>query len=152
MAHVVSLMIIQQLHENNTCTGVTNEGVIYIATHGRGIFKETSYADSQDTAACNLPVGIEDPIAVEPSIEMQFYPNPVVNGTGRLNFTLNESAIVMLKVYSISGKLVDVIALGKKTMGKHTVSVPMNGLEAGTYFVQLSSAAATATTKVMVLQ
>ncbi|PCH95231.1 MAG: hypothetical protein COB85_04765, partial [Bacteroidetes bacterium] len=151
MARVPSFMLIQQLHKNDKCTGVINEGVIYVATHGRGIFKETMYADSQATEACELPVGIEDE-PILPTIEMEFYPNPVVNGMGNLSFTMTVSEVVLLKIYNISGKLVDVVALGKKSAGVHTVAVSMNELGAGTYFVQLSSSSASATTKVVVVE
>ena len=151
MSRVPSFMLIQQLHENDNCTGVTNSGVIYVGTHGRGIFKETMYANAQATEVCKLPVGIEDPV-VKPAIEMAFYPNPVVNGNGNLNFTMQVSEIVMLKIYDISGKLVDAVALGRMAAGEHTVTVPMNELGAGTYFVQLTSAGASATTKVMVVE
>ncbi|HHZ65835.1 MAG TPA: T9SS type A sorting domain-containing protein [Flavobacteriales bacterium] len=152
MARVPSFMLIQQLHKNDNCTGVTNEGVIYVATHGRGFFKETMYADSQATDVCTLPVGIEDPIADAPAIEMEFYPNPVINGSGNLSFTMKTSEVVILKIYNISGKLVDAVALGKKVAGDHTVNVSMNELGAGTYFVQLSSSAGSATTKVMLVE
>ena len=152
MARVPSFMLIQQLHKNDNCTGVTNEGVIYVATHGRGFFKETMYADSQATDVCTLPVGIEDPIADAPAIEMEFYPNPVINGSGNLSFTMKTTEVVILKIYNISGKLVDAVALGKKVAGDHTVNVSMNELGAGTYFVQLSSSAGSATTKVMLVE
>jgi len=137
--NVPSYMIIQQTNPNNKCSGVTNEGYIYVCTHGRGIFRTRDYAAIQDTTECNLPVGIEENYYGDIAGSMQFYPNPVVNGSSNVSFELVKPAEIVIKIYDLHGKVVQMVEVGKRAAGNHIVQVNTNHLQSGTYFVSLNT-------------
>ena len=83
---------------------------------------------------------------------MKFFPNPVMGGKGNLEFVLNSPAKVTLRVYELSGKLVQTLVLGKKPEGKHKVEIATDGFESGTYFINLSSEEGSETLKFLVIR
>lgn len=135
---VPSFMILQQTHANNSCNGVINEGNIYVCTHGRGIWRSENYLRSQDTSACDLPVGIDES-SITSGIEIDFhlYPNPASMGIANISYNINRSSSVNIKIYSIAGQIVQDLALGKKSFGQHEETIDVTELQVGTYFVSL---------------
>ena len=135
---VPSFMILQQTHANNSCSGVTNSGNIYVCTHGRGIWRSNYFSLPQDPSICDLPIGIED-VSSNIALDFSIYPNPVISGIANISYTIDHSATVDLQIYSIGGKLVKEVDLGSKSFGRYVVSIDLNDLSSGTYLLNLSA-------------
>ncbi len=78
--------------------GIFNEGMIYAATYGRGIYKCANYLED----------GIEnsvDEIEDNTALTMSVYPNPVVENA-TISFNLTEKSDVTYQIYDIAGRMV----------------------------------------------
>lgn len=147
LANVPVMMLKQQtchqwpiVDENDTAF-VTNFGMIYAASHGRGIFK------------CGNFVGIDNP--VNPSKiadnQLMIYPNPVAAQT-TISYHLSSAGQVNVQIFNITGQLVQEINLQNQTAGDHTATLNVEkNLPAGTYMVKLSSGKTIKTGKLVVL-
>jgi hypothetical protein len=136
---VPSFMILQQTMPNSNCTGVTVSGNIYVATHGRGIWRCEDYKADPDTTTCSLPIGIaEGSTTGDFEMGMNLYPNPATNGKAMIAYTLNEHADIQVTVYDISGKQHKYIVLNNQPSGRSTVDLDVSGLKAGTYLISMT--------------
>jgi glucose/arabinose dehydrogenase len=66
------------------------------------------------------------------------YPNPIQQGNTVLNFKLNNSSLVSLKVYSTHGQLLKENNLGYLNHGPQTINADFTGLPQGVYFILIS--------------
>ncbi len=143
MSNVPVYMLRQQTHENIWGHNVYNHGHIYAATHGRGIFKTSSFAG---------PVAIEERPTVEnkPTIQgINVYPNPSVD-IANVNYTLNSKSDVQIKVYNLQGSLIINENIKNQYQGTHNYSIDANRLEAGTYIISVSAGNKRNTSKLVV--
>jgi hypothetical protein len=102
---------------------------------------------------------VEDTDISSPPVEhqlLQNYPNPF-NPNTTINFALPEKSQVRLKIYDMSGKLVNVLVNGEKEAGYH--SVIWNGTDelgqevaSGIYFFQIESGDFTQLKKCLLLK
>lgn len=150
---VPSFMVVQQTMPNDKCSGVTVSGNVYVATHGRGIWRTEDYALPQDTADCALPIGIsKGSISGIFEMSLMLHPNPVVsNRSATVTYTLNEFADVLVTLYDITGKQLKAYTLNKQSSGKHSMDLDCRGLKAGTYFVSMTSNGIRKTKRLIVL-
>jgi hypothetical protein len=98
-------------------------------------------------------VGIEgedEPPAPQPEIFLQAYPNPF-RGSATLLFELAEPARVELRVYDLSGRLVEEVFGGDVTTEPMSCYLDGRGLPAGVYTAVLSSSGRTATRRLVLL-
>ncbi len=112
---------------------VTNSGIIYAGTHGRGIFNNTSYFE-QNT-------GVEDLTDVtNPDLftNMTIYPNPV-NTYGWVDFKLNRQENIKISIFNIHGQMVESINRDLMTKGDHQIRFDVNRMSAGTYILVLEA-------------
>ena len=140
---VVVPAIYQQTWENSWIPYVENEGMIYVGTHGRGVFKTDVWA---------APVAIQEPgnEVASKTASLKVYPNPVVE-YAEVEFNLSLSEDVSMMVFDLQGKMVEQKSLGTFAPGTHNVKVDFGGLESGTYFVNMKLGPVTKNTKVVVL-
>ncbi len=122
-----------------TYPAVTNNGVIYAGTHGRGFFK------------CEKYMGIEkDKTNVVLNMSsLNVYPNPV-NTFTNVSFELKDKSSVLLRVFDLNGRIVKVSDLREKPAGKHKITVDCNTLPNGTYIVQLTTGKQSISSKIIV--
>ena len=66
------------------------------------------------------------------------FPNPY-NGTTTLNYTLSESANILVELYDMTGRKVNTLANGKQTAGQYHLSVNTLQLAGGTYTLKMSA-------------
>ena len=126
MARVPTFMVRQQTKapwwSNNT-------GVIYAATHGRGLFSCNSFL---------VPASVKNEDIVSKASGkngLTIYPNPV-NEAAKLAFDLDANKKLTLSIYSIQGKLIKTQVLnGLK--GANVIDIDAQQLLAGTYLVSL---------------
>lgn len=123
-------------------SGTNNQGVIYAATYGRGLFRCETYRQGSGTSVPETPV-----VLTESKVSM--YPNPVKDAA-KVSFELNTNTAVSYQVYDMSGRLVKVESLGNFSEGKHEVNVTMNELAKGAYVLRLNAGSNTSSVKFMV--
>ncbi len=103
--------------------GVTNYGVVYAATHGRGVFESTDFVSVPDY----------DPNQMKTEL-LDVYPNPASEEiTIRIPEKIENSS---LEIFNISGKLIQTIDL--KDFTGNTVNINVSSLKSGVYFISLS--------------
>lgn len=130
MGNVPVFMLRQQIIPNNYITGVQNHGVIYAATHGRGLWKCESNKG---------PVGVEkSQIAAVELSNVMVYPNPAHMNT-HIALELSKAADVTLNIYDIQGKLVKTLTLRNQGEGKHSYPINISELGKGNYILNAIS-------------
>jgi len=79
------------------------------------------------------------------------YPNPF-NPSTTLEMTLDNQVDVSIKVYNLTGQLVDVISEGNYMPGNHTFTWNANNLASGVYFISTQAGNTLNTQKVMLIK
>lgn len=126
MANVLTFAIKQQTAKPWLCN---NAGVIYAATHGRGLWSSNDFYN-RPTAVAN----INSPKAAN---DLLIYPNPM-SAMGNINYSLASADMVTIAIYDMQGREVKTINLGNQSQGSHIVSFESTGLREGTYFAALT--------------
>jgi len=128
----------QQWRQSGPYSTVTNEGSIYVATHGRGIFRSDLFLSSEDIA--------EDLVDVE-APAMTVYPNPSTAGT----FSWRTDAMrgdFRLEIFDLNGRVV--WNEWVRGYAGEPVEVSISDLMSGTYVVRLANKNAQIMSKLMV--
>lgn len=123
-----------------TVEGTTNQGVIYAATYGRGLYR-------CDNFILNSPMDIKDVTSAD--VNVSVYPNPA-RESATVSFSVEKAAYVTYQVYDITGKKMQDVVIGNCTVGDHQVSLSLNGLATGTYLLRLSQGDKASVTKFLV--
>ncbi|MFQ5870433.1 MAG: T9SS type A sorting domain-containing protein, partial [Candidatus Zixiibacteriota bacterium] len=79
------------------------------------------------------------------------YPNPF-NAVTNISYSLAEAGNVSLKVYDISGRLVETLVNGPREAGEHIVTWDASKVSSGVYFYKLSAGDYTLTKKMNLLR
>ena len=121
---------------------ISNNGVVYIATYGRGLYKCEDFVQNDGES-------IEDNESFANSLEMSIYPNPVVS-EATISFNVEETTTVSYQIYDLSGRMVQNSTLGNYNEGSHKVTFNVNGLANGTYIVKVQAGTKSNTSKILV--
>lgn len=132
--------VISHPYGDEIVPGVHNQGMIYAATYGRGLFRCENFRLEEFAS-------VEDAPVVETSISM--YPNPVQD-MAKVSFEVKGNANVNCIVYDICGRVVMSQSFGTFNEGNHEVNVDMSGLSSGAYILRLNQGAVNSTVKFMV--
>jgi photosystem II stability/assembly factor-like uncharacterized protein len=109
------------------CISMANINCGWAGTSGGHIFK---YTDN---------VGIGTPITTPTKFELkQNYPNPF-NPQTTIDFTLEKTGYITLKIYNLLGQNVMTLIDGVETAGEHSTIFNASSLPSGTYFYTLKS-------------
>lgn len=123
---------------------ITNFGMIYAATHGRGIFRNETYQT----------VGVDEKEANGGSANagnLSVYPNPASDLIS-VNFNIQNNTPVQINIYDLSGKLVQQsikTALGR---GNQTIQLNTQTLTKGTYLVKMVAGNEINTAKLIIIK
>jgi len=120
----------QQSWENSDEWGVYNHGVIYIATHGRGLFK----SETRRGGGIKLSRSTIDMV----SNQVKLSPNPA-NEYTNVSFELSEVSDVEISVYSLSGSVVKTVNLSALPAGTYTEAITLSDISSGTYIMKLNA-------------
>lgn len=120
--------------------GVKNQGIIYAATYGRGLFRCENFR-MEEYLSVNEGVAQASPVSM--------YPNPV-RDNAYVRFSMTESATVNYQVFDMMGRVVRNASLGTLSEGEHNEKIAVEGLSAGTYLLRLNAGSHTSTVKFMV--
>jgi hypothetical protein len=125
-----------------TFPGIENYKDIYIATHGRGVFRID-----------NESIGIDELRKETSKQGLQFgiSPNPA-SGNITLRFSIAEKAIVNVNVYDLSGRMVYSENFGEVERGENRLALRLSGLKDGTYLLQMVAGSQIASQKLVVIQ
>lgn len=121
--------------------------VLYAGTHGRGFWRSTSLTPT--SCKTSLPSAVEPVIATVGALQIS--PNPT-STQSVITFGLNEPADVTLSVFDLQGRLVLRETFGKLAPGQHHRTLPVSGLNAGTYLAVIRAGSATSAKKLVVLR
>lgn len=119
----------------------TNAGVIYLGTHGRGVWKTESLVSAEDVDGGDLGAKFETNLSV--------YPNPV-RDISTIEFELENQTDVIINVYDINGRTVQSMNLQGMNAGINQVQINASNWNAGNYFVRLESATTVEVAKIVV--
>lgn len=99
----------------------TNYGVIYLGTHGRGIWESQKYA------------GINEDNTVNKASNIGIFPNPVVDES-TLNFTSEVSENAIVYVFANNGQIV-LAESANISQGANAIKINLSKLTAGNYII-----------------
>jgi hypothetical protein len=117
-------------------------GSIYIATYGRGVFRDQTYRTvGIDELGQNSNAGKLNYVSV--------YPNPVAN-FATVSMDISTKTDVMVQVYDLTGKLVVTANAGELSAGKQEVNIDCSKLQAGTYILKVFAGDDSGTSKFIV--
>lgn len=128
-------MVVQSTRTFNEGNAVP--GVIYIGTHGRGIWKSSSLLGLKD----NSKTDVENF-----KTKLKAFPNPT-EGSTALSFELFQAGDVVINVYSIVGTKVKTITVKNVSKGTGNIDLDVADLERGTYIVKFTSGGQNQSTK-----
>lgn len=104
--------------------GVTNYGVVYAATHGRGVFESTNFVRVPEFEAeqvANLTL-------------LEVYPNPASDVvTIRIPEKINNGT---LRIFNISGKMIHQVDMNNYS--ENTIKIDVSTFNSGVYFIDLT--------------
>jgi Secretion system C-terminal sorting domain len=97
-------------------------------------------------------VGIEDEIIPPTEFELsQNYPNPF-NPTTTINYSIQKSGFVTLKVYNIRGEVVSELVKENKILGNYSINFNASHLASGTYIYELTSGGSRIAKKMLLIK
>jgi len=108
--------------------GISNEGNIYAATHGAGLFVDSAY---------HVPASIKErPIIRNIDNKLKVYPNPAISSIS-IDYMLKSDETVQLNIVDVMGRIVYTEDLGTRYSGSHTKTLDCSHLPNGFYFVNM---------------
>lgn len=124
-------------------TYTSNPGMIFIGTHGRGIWRSATLVGFGNNPATEAK-------DIKPLLNLSIYPNPAVD-LATLEFTLNvDASDALITVHNLSGKMVYSENIEKANKGKNQTTLDVSGLAKGTYLVSINAAGKRFTNKLVV--
>lgn len=104
--------------------------VIYLGTHGRGMFRTVTLTNS----GCATAIGIDNPKAEE-TLNMSLFPNPA---TDNVNLTIDatKASNVEIGVFDLNGRKLQATTT-KLATGTNRISMNLNGYSQGYYIVSV---------------
>ena len=121
---------------------ISNNAIVYIATYGRGLYKCEDFVKQEGES-------IEENISFVNTLEMNIYPNPIVN-EATINFSVEEATTVSYQIYDLTGRMVQNATFGNYGQGSHSVNFNVNALSSGAYIVKVQAGAVSNTSKILV--
>ena len=118
-----------------------------------------SYSTTGDPVNANVDLSIDEVTGVTQTSTLQptkfmleqNFPNPF-NPSTTINYALNQSGIVELKVYNLLGQEVRTLVNGFQNAGSYHATFNAQGLSSGIYFYRLQSQNSIQTRKMILLQ
>tara|TARA_R100000908_G_scaffold50441_1_gene25708 strand:- start:44672 stop:47155 length:2484 start_codon:yes stop_codon:yes gene_type:complete len=106
-----------------------------------------------DTASVEFSVSNEELITNTPEqFELSHnYPNPF-NPTTQISYNLPRNAEVSLRVYDITGRLIQTLVNTRQSAGSHTVSFNASNLSSGVYFYRMEAGTFTDVKQMMLIK
>ncbi len=104
--------------------------VMYIGTHGRGMWRSTTLTPS----SCQTSTAITDPKNNASISGLNVFPNPV-SSSSKISLTLEKSDAVTLRVFDMTGRLYKEVTYKNTIAGENLFELDASGLSNGTYLL-----------------
>ncbi|MBR9975206.1 MAG: T9SS type A sorting domain-containing protein [Bacteroidetes bacterium] len=122
---------------------ITEDDVLYAATHGRGMWMTSAILSTKDEAESRRPVIFH---------LGQTYPNPVAAARQTVvPFTLEKAGHVTVRVYDAQGRLLRTVLDEHREAGTQQATISAAGLRPGPYFYELRSGSTREVRKMVVI-
>lgn len=118
---------------------IENTASIYLATHGRGIYRSDALVGIREGDVSSLENSLKESILL--------YPNPVAENATLKFKTINTKDPVKTFVYNMKGQMVLEFAVESVLKGQNQLSLPLSSLENGAYILQVIQGAQKSTSK-----
>jgi len=145
-----------ELTENAMVAEYKNHGektiLVIVVPEGEHLFTAEGDFTISEVIVANMNGNIE--VAMDIPTEFSVsdaYPNPF-NPVTNLNLTLPSEVMVDVRVYSVTGQVVDVITSRTMAAGYHTLAWNAADLSSGMYFIRTEAGENVSTQKVMLLK
>jgi len=123
--------------------------------YGRALTRIAMVSLDANTVTIPLVTSVENGLAPQVFALFQNYPNPF-NPSTRIQYSLEKTGQVSLKVYNVLGLEVAVLVNGRQQAGSYSVSFNMNkgkaGLSSGVYFYRLETESFVSTKKMILMK
>ena len=126
--------------------GIFNEGMIYVATYGRGLYR---YDEYHVELIIDEDEENDEPVKDESKHMIDIYPNPV-SEEATINFQVEDKSDVSFQIFDINGRIVMSENLGSYQKGSHKVNFNVNELNSGTYVIKVQTGKSSNSTRFMV--
>lgn len=105
----------------------SNREVIYLGTHGRGIWKSGTVVSSVEPQLSEV---------TKWESEIKLFPNPAKSNI-QIEYTVSNPDEVTMRIFSIAGNVMKTIT-PSALEGENSINVPVNDLPTGTYFINMT--------------
>ena len=127
---------LERIEEVGPDNNMTKEYVIYDYKEQKNHLEELIELNNLTKSVSNNPNTFESNLNIPEEFTLSpAYPNPF-NPSTQVPFALPEAAEVRVEVYSITGRLVAVLANTRFEAGRHTLAFNASGLASGVYLVR----------------
>ena len=109
--------------------------VIYLGTHGRGMWRTTTLTPSGCQTAVATGVNNIKPVQVS---DLNIFPNPVQT-TSKVSLTLDKTAVVTLRIFDMAGRLYKEVVYKNTIAGQNLFNLDGAGLSTGTYLLSATA-------------
>jgi len=123
--------------------GVNNYGLIYAASHGLGVFTDSTYLEHIGSAVPNIPNSLTN------NIRLHVFPNPVKEML-TVDFSLTATDNVNITLLDVMGRTVMSKSLGTRMIGIHSEQIDCADLAEGIYFVRINAGYLTQSAKIVI--
>jgi hypothetical protein len=113
--------------QTNYEEGVSNYGVIFAATHGRGIWKTADFLTTEDN---------RNVVNINKFSTINIFPNPVAENA-HIAYTQEENADVIVRIFDIKGSVVKIVNLQNQHAGYNKIDVNCDDLKNGVYMLSI---------------
>ncbi|GIV35209.1 MAG: hypothetical protein KatS3mg031_2744 [Chitinophagales bacterium] len=110
--------------------------ILYVSTHGRGMFRSTSLTPSGCTLEPGLTVGVKDVFTAKVASSLQVYPNPASDKVVA-EFHVVKPQKVSLLFADIAGRIVKTMELGTLPAGPIRQQIELDNVPTGSYLIIL---------------
>jgi hypothetical protein len=114
--------------------------VLYIGTHGRGMYRCTKYANPDFGCDTTLPSfdATGNNNVMPSALAINVFPNPIHEAANAV-VSLPANTTATITIYNLKGQVVRSVNMGKRAAGTHQVPLNFGNLPAGSYFVNLTT-------------
>lgn len=125
-----------------TIAGRSSDGVVVVATHGRGAFR----------GQINGAVSVNQNASIPSNYSLsQNYPNPF-NPSTSISYSIPKESNVKLTIYDVTGGEVSTLVNGKQNAGQYSVRFNAQGLASGVYYYRVEADAYSSTKKMILIK
>lgn len=108
----------------------SNHEELYLGTYGRGVWKTSHFVGTEDIEPIDF--------TTDDLNDLKVYPNPM-STAGTIEFELTGTEAIQVRVFDLTGKLVQELAKKAYTAGTNQVTIDAEQLPVGTYIATLTS-------------